>query len=107
MAREKYLPDQPEDRVLGCCWEEVLTTLALPTDDAATDHCGTCTRASTPARPGRLLNLIDSMPESAISYLTIEHRARNRRDAATANRRLALRVATFARTFCPHNRRRL
>ena len=85
---------------------EVLTTLDLPPDAPATDHCGTCTRcldacptdALRPDRPYRM----DAT--QCVSYLTIEHRG----DVPAA---LVPAVGDWlygcdvCQDVCPHNRR--
>jgi len=81
---------------------QILTTLELPADEPATDHCGTCTRC------------IDSCPTSAIrpyemdaarciSYLTIEHRGEI---DPSLQRQIGDWVygCDICQDVCPHNR---
>jgi epoxyqueuosine reductase len=53
---------------------EIITTLRLPADEPAADHCGTCTLCIEACPTGAIVEpyVVDS--NKCLSYLTIEHR---------------------------------
>ena len=75
----------------GCCWGAALTDVALPADPPLAADCGTCTPASTPARPGRSPAPAGRRPPL---HQLPDHRASRApyRDDAARRGRLAVRL---------------
>ena len=82
---------------------EVLTTLPLPVDEPAADHCGTCTRCIDACPTGAITAPYQLDARRCISYLTIEHR-----EDVPAEHRAAvgdwLYGCDVCQDVCPHNR---
>lgn len=83
---------------------EILTTLPLPPDDAATDHCGTCTRCIDACPTGAITGPYRLDARKCISYLTIEHRGDI---AAELKPQIGdwLYGCDICQDVCPHNRK--
>jgi epoxyqueuosine reductase len=83
---------------------EVITTLALPSDVPATDHCGTCTRCIDACPTGAITAPYRLDARKCISYLTIEHRG----DVAPELQSQIgdwLYGCDVCQDVCPHNRK--
>ena len=83
---------------------EILTTLALPADDEATDHCGTCTRCIDACPTGAITGPYQLDARKCISYLTIEHRGQI---APELQPQIGnwLYGCDICQDVCPHNRK--
>jgi epoxyqueuosine reductase len=83
---------------------EIITTLALPADEPAADHCGTCTRCIDACPTGAITAPYQLDARRCISYLTIEHR-----DEIAPELRPQigdwLYGCDICQDVCPHNRR--
>lgn len=83
---------------------EIVTTIELPTDEPATDHCGTCTRCLDACPTGALVAPYQLDARRCISYLTIEHHG----EIEPALREKVgdwLYGCDICQDVCPHNRR--
>src|SRR6185312_12354187 len=80
------------------------TTLALPADEEATDHCGTCTRCIEACPTGAITEPYRLDARKCISYLTIEHRGEI---AAELRPQIGewLYGCDVCQDVCPHNRK--
>ena len=83
---------------------EVLTTLEIPPDAPATDHCGTCTRCID-ACPTQAITAPYQVDASrCISYLTIEHRGEIAPELQPQMQDW-LYGCDICQDVCPHNRK--
>jgi epoxyqueuosine reductase len=83
---------------------EILTTLALPPDEEATDHCGTCTRCIDACPTGAITDPYQLDARKCISYLTIEHRGEIAPDLQPQIGNW-LYGCDICQDVCPHNRK--
>lgn len=83
---------------------EILTTLSLPADAPATDHCGTCTRCIDACPTGAIVGPYQLDARRCIAYLTIEHRGEVPPDLHAPIGDW-LYGCDICQDVCPHNRR--
>jgi len=81
---------------------EVLTTLELPCDEPAADHCGTCTRCLDACPTQAITSPYKLDATKCISYLTIEHRGELPNQPAIGD---WLYGCDICQDVCPFNRR--
>src|SRR3989440_5116649 len=83
---------------------EIITTLALPVDEPATDHCGTCQRCIEACPTQAITARYQLDARRCISYLTIEHRGDI---APDLQQRIGdwLYGCDICQDVCPHNRK--
>jgi epoxyqueuosine reductase len=82
---------------------EVLTTVPLPPDEPATDHCGTCTRCIDACPTGAITAPYQLDARRCISYLTIEHRDDDLPAELEARIGDWLYGCDVCQDVCPHN----
>lgn len=82
---------------------EVITTLPLPTDEPARDHCGTCTRCIDACPTGAITSPYQLDARRCVSYLTIEHRGEISGDLQKGMGNW-LYGCDICQEVCPHNR---
>jgi epoxyqueuosine reductase len=83
---------------------EILTTLELPADAAATDHCGTCTRCIDACPTHAITAPYQLDARRCISYLTIEHRGEIAAELQPMMQDW-LYGCDICQDVCPHNRK--
>ena len=83
---------------------EILTTLEIPPDASATDHCGTCTRCIDACPTHAITAPYQLDASKCISYLTIEHRGDIAPDLQSQMRDW-LYGCDICQDVCPHNRK--
>jgi epoxyqueuosine reductase len=83
---------------------EIITTLALPVDEPATDHCGTCQRCIEACPTQAITAPYQLDARRCISYLTIEHRGDITPDL---QQQIGdwLYGCDICQDVCPHNRK--
>jgi epoxyqueuosine reductase len=82
---------------------EIVTTLELPPDEPATDHCGTCTRCIDACPTQAITAPYQLDARKCISYLTIEHREEI---TESLQEKMGdwLYGCDICQDVCPHNR---
>lgn len=83
---------------------EILTTLELPADAAATDHCGTCTRCIDACPTQAITAPYQLDARRCISYLTIEHRGEISEELQPLMHDWVY-GCDICQDVCPHNRK--
>ncbi len=81
---------------------EMLTTLELPPDEPAVDHCGSCTRCIDACPTAAITKPYELDARRCISYLTIEHRGDIPADLSIGD---WLYGCDICQDVCPFNRK--
>lgn len=82
----------------------IVTTLGVPADSPATDHCGTCTRCIDACPTDAIVDAFQLDSRRCISYLTIENRGLIPQEHAAHFGNLVF-GCDICQEVCPYNRR--